>query len=554
MNDLQTHIFGLHFWDWLAVIVYLSGITAIGWATKSTIRTREDFFMAGRRFGKILMIFHSFGAGTHTDHAVAVSGACYRNGISGIWAQWQWMFTTPFYWLLAPVFRRSRCLTTADIYRERYSQSVSVLFVFVSVVSITMYIGIMLQGTGIVMSSMTGGAVSQTAAVMIMTVSFIIYGTAGGLVAAVVTDLIQGIFIILLSFLMVPFALWQVGGLDGIRQEASPSVLQLISEHNITIPVILLLSLNAMVSIVAQSHVMATTSAGKTEWEGRVGMTYGNFMKRICTFGWAIIGVCAIVMYPGLESIAESELVFGYAVSDLLPIGLRGIMLASIMAAAMSTCDAFMVASSALLTENIYRTHFQPDREDHHYINIGRIFSVIIVIIALYFSTVFPTVLEGAFTFFQISASIGIAFWMGILWRRMNTVGVFVSFICAAVTLFIVKFHVFPASEYGVAPAIAYQTLFFIPVGVFTGCIASLLTKPLNQNQVEMFFVKIHTPIGQEDRLNLPLDEAIPKKERLLDAGGLLILKPDRQSWLGFLVACGIVVVLVVGTQFLLYL
>lgn len=415
----SEHILGLQTLDWIAVTVYLGAITWIGLATRTAIRTREDFFMAGRRFGKLLMIFHSFGAGTHTDQAVAVAGASYRNGISGIWVQWQWMFTTPFYWLLAPVFRRSRCLTTADLLTLRYGNAAAILFLGVSALSTTINIGIMLQGTGLVISSMTGGAIPQAWAVGIMTASFILYGAAGGLVAAVVTDLVQGIFILFLSFLMVPFGLWAVGGLDGIRA-VSPEGLNLISSGAITVPVILLLSLNAMVGIVAQSHIMAAASSGKTEWEGRIGMTYGNFLKRICTLGWALIGVCAIVMYPGLTETGESERAFGYAVADLLPVGLRGIMLASIMAAAMSTCDALMISASALFTENLYRPHLRPGRDESHYVNMGRFFGVFIVAAAIYFASAFPTVLEGAFTFFQVTATIGLSFWLGILWRRMT--------------------------------------------------------------------------------------------------------------------------------------
>ncbi|MFH1739809.1 MAG: sodium:solute symporter family protein [bacterium] len=552
--ETTAHILGLAKWDWIALGLYLLGITIIGVATRTTIRSREDFFMGGRRFGKILMIFHSFGAGTHTDQAVAVSGACYRNGMSGIWVQWQWMFTTPFYWLLAPVFRRSRCLTTADVYRDRYGVAASILFVLVSAASMTMNIGVMLQGTGRVISPMTGGAISETAAVWVMTLSFLIYGTAGGLVAAVVTDLIQGVFIIVLSFLMVPFGLWAVGGLDGVRTHLSPGFLDLVSTQNITVFVIAFLSFNSMVGIVAQSQVMATTSAGKTEWEGRVGMTYGNFLKRICTLGWALVGVCAAVMYPDLAASGHSERAFGFAVADLLPVGLRGIMLASIMAAAMSTCDALMVATSGLITENVYRNHLRPGRDEKHYVNTARLISLVLVLIALYFSSFFPTVLEGVFTFFQITASIGLSFWIGILWRRMNTTGVFASFFASVITLYFAKNHLFPTSVYPTAQAIAYQTALFLPVGIFCGWLASILTRPTDSTVVDRFFVKIHTPVGQEERLNLPLDEAIPRGDRLLNFGGLLILKPSRQSWVGFLVAWGIVLVLIWGTQWLLRL
>jgi len=550
----SSHILGLASWDWIALGLYLLGITILGIATRATIRTREDFFMAGRRFGKILMIFHSFGAGTHTEQAVAVSGACYRNGISGIWVQWQWMFTTPFYWLLAPVFRRSRSLTTADVYHDRYGVAAATLFVIVSAFTMTMNIGIMLQGTGLVISSMTGGAISQPAAVLLMTVSFLIYGTAGGIVAAVLTDLVQGIFIVVLSFLMVPFALWTAGGLDGLRAALPPDGLSLVSTQQITLFVIAFLSFNSMVGIVAQSQVMATTSAGKTEWEGRVGMTYGNFLKRLCTLGWALIGVCCVVMYPHLTGVAESERAFGYAVADLLPVGLRGIMLASIMAAAMSTCDALMVATSGLITENIYRSHIRPGLTEEHYVKVGRITAVVIVLTALYFSSFFPTVLEGIFTFFQLTASIGISFWIGILWRRMNTTGVFVSFFVSVVTLFIVKTYVFPVQLYGTAPAIAYQTAVFLPIGILAACLASLLTRAMDREKVDRFFVRIHTPIGQEEKLDLPLDQAVPKNERLIDTGGLFIMKPSAESWIGFLVAWGIVFALIWGTQILLRL
>lgn len=549
-----AHILGLQRWDWIAVFLYLAGITLIGFTTKTAIKSREDFFMAGRRFGKVLMIFHSFGAGTHTDHAVAVAGACYRNGVSGIWVQWQWMFTTPFYWLLAPVCRRCRCLTTADVFRDRFGESAAILFVVVSVLSTIVNIGVMLKGTGVVISSMTGGELSETMAILLITVSFIIYGIAGGLVAAVVTDLIQGIFILFLSFLMVPFALWSVGGLEGIRTNASSEVLTLFTAGAISIPVVLLLSLNAMVGVVAQSHFMAVTSAGKTEWEGRVGMTYGNFLKRICTLGWAMIGVCGIIIYPDLVATGQSESVFGYAVADLLPVGLSGIMLASIMAAAMSTCDALMVSSSALLTENIYKNLVCPDRTESHYVKIGRVLSFVVVFIAVGASFLFPTVLEGIFIFLQMTASIGISFWLGILWKRMNTTGVFASFVVSTVVLYIAKFYLFTSAEYGTTPAIAYQTACFIPAGMLAGIVASLLTPALASEKVERFFVKIHTPIGLEHKLNLPIDQAIPSSERLIDCCGIFIVTPSAVSWIGFLAASLIVFILIFGTYLLLQL
>ena len=82
---------------------------------------------AGRRFGKPFMIFFAFGAGTSGNDAVGVSAKTYTNGLSGIWYQWLWLFCTPFYWLIAPVMRRMRALTTGDYFEYRYDGSVAAL-------------------------------------------------------------------------------------------------------------------------------------------------------------------------------------------------------------------------------------------------------------------------------------------------------------------------------------------------------------------------------------------------------------------------------------------
>jgi len=79
-----------------------------------------------------------------------------------------------------------------------------------------------------------------------------------------------------------------------------------------------------------------------------------------------------------------------------------------------------------------------------------------------------------------------------------------------------------------------------ILVGVLAGVIGSLITKPPRREIIEKFFTKIYVPIGREDKLSLPLDEAVPQQKRLLTGGGLFLVKPSRQSWVGFVVTLGI--------------
>ena len=113
--------------DTIIVIAYLIGITVLGaWMGRKVSRS-ADFFMP-RRFGKMTMIMHAFGTGTASDQAVSVAAATAKHGLSGIWFQWMWLFSTPFYWLIAPIMRRFRAVTTADVYELRYDRSVSMLF------------------------------------------------------------------------------------------------------------------------------------------------------------------------------------------------------------------------------------------------------------------------------------------------------------------------------------------------------------------------------------------------------------------------------------------
>ena len=94
---------GVQWIDWLVIVVYLLGITAIGmWAVRK-VKSTSTFFIGERKFGKLMMMFFTFGAGTHSDQAVSVAAKTYKSGASGIWYQWLWLFVTPFFWLLAPV-------------------------------------------------------------------------------------------------------------------------------------------------------------------------------------------------------------------------------------------------------------------------------------------------------------------------------------------------------------------------------------------------------------------------------------------------------------------
>jgi len=197
---------GITLVDWLVVVLYLLGVTVIGtWAVRK-VKDSTSFFISDRKFGSLMMMFFNFGTGTHADQAVSVAAKTYRVGASGIWYQLLWAFSTPFYWIIAPMFRRMRAITTSDYFEARFNPGVGVLYAVVAIVNLTVNIGVMLKGSTALIEAVSGGAINPVYATVAMTVMFLVYGIAGGLSAAVVTDFIQGVLTIVLSFLILPFA------------------------------------------------------------------------------------------------------------------------------------------------------------------------------------------------------------------------------------------------------------------------------------------------------------------------------------------------------------
>ncbi len=101
---------------------------------------------------------HWLCTGTHSEMAVQVAGATARVGLGGIWYQWMWLFSTPFYWLMAPVTRRLRVTTTGDFFRIRYGRGLEMLYALVGLFYFGLSIALLLRGAGAAISGATGGA------------------------------------------------------------------------------------------------------------------------------------------------------------------------------------------------------------------------------------------------------------------------------------------------------------------------------------------------------------------------------------------------------------
>jgi len=491
---MEGSFLGLKTLDWIVIVCYILLITAIGlWANRG-VKSTKDYFMGGRRFGKLLMIAQAFGAGTRTDQAVAVIGASSQIGLAGIWYQWLYLFSTPFFWLIAPVYRRLRYITIGDFFEQRYGTGMGAAYAFVGLLWFAVNIGVVLKGTGVTIEAITGGVISTEAAVIGMMMFFVIYGLLGGLVAAATTQLVQGFFILLLSFLLIPFALDYIGGLQAVHEALPEEWFNLVANTEVTLFFIVMAVLNGLIGVVVQPHHMAINGSGKTEISCRSGWTYGVFIKRFATLGWAFSGIFIAVVFPQIMDAdsSERELAFGLAIVELLPTGFVGLMIAAMVAAVVSACNNFMVNGSALFTRNFYRRFLNADADEEHYLTIARISSFFVVAAGVAIALYIPSVVEGLLLIWKITAFLGIAFWMAIFWKKANRYGAWSSMIITAILAFTTDAMGWSFPE---------QVALYLPIGFVTMITVSYFTKREDEAIINRFYSLLNTPVGQEERL-----------------------------------------------------
>jgi Na+/proline symporter len=556
LTDL-VHRTGLKPIDLAVIAAYFVAVMAVGFWVSRKVKNETDYFLGGRKFGKGLLIMHWLCTGTHSEMAVQVAGASARVGLGGIWYQWMWMFSTPFYWFIAPVTRRLRVITTGDFFRIRYGRSVEVLYTLVAMVYFVQSIAALLRGAGAAISGATGGALPTEYSVVVLSVLFSTYILAGGLVSAAYTDFLQGILIIVLSILLVPFGLSLIGGVSGLHQALPPHMFSITAPAGApegTLSFVVAMSVIGLVGIVAQPHVMTATGSGKSETEARVGMVYGNFIKRVLTIAWTFTGLIAVVAFAGTvdltgpDAVNRSEQLYGQAVQHFLGDGWRGLMIACLIAG-VTSAETIMVVGSALLTRNFY-VHIVRGRGDRHYLWAGRGFSAFILALSVFMAFHAESVTKLFVNSVQVIALLGAAFWLGVTWRRANAVGVWTSFlgtvfVWAAMTvqtepvpdasflpvdsqsatapltpttpdvslLQAARNRFISAAEWAHLRDLSKAAQIAVTLSVEFGLliVVSLLTPAHRRSRLDPFFARLLTPVGKEDEVLLPADAEVPE-------------------------------------------
>jgi Na+/proline symporter len=512
--------------DWLVLAVYFVGITVFGLWVSRKIRSSGGYFLGDRKLPWWVMVGQSFGTGTHAENPVAQAGATFHFGFATIWYQWKNMLITPFYWLMAPWYRRCERTTIGEMMEDRYGRGMAMLYTVFAMCYFVFNQGTMMKGAGKAVSYAVGTeAVSPNQVVVAMVAAFLAYSVFGGLVASAYTDFVQGFLIIVMSFMLIPAGLWAVGGFSGMRACLPEHFFDLYNESSgVDGFTILMLTLNGFIGITAQPHILTMNATGRTERAGRVGQTYGSMVKRFCTIGWAFTGltVAAMVVQQGTQ-LGDRESAFGYACLHLLTPGLTGLMVACILAANMSTCSNFMVNTGALFTKNFYSIYVRPQAQDQELLLVGRLSGFALTLLGVGFALSVDQVLD-AFMFNEtLPAFLGIAVLGGFLWRRANRYGAFAAVFVALADYYALNYlatgdwqlvYRWTAGPYGGA---TWR-------GIAAFVLLSLLTRPEDKDRVEKVF---------DDMQRSTDDEGLPEGQPKPPAGerGQELILLDLPGW-----------------------
>ncbi|MFC1552521.1 sodium:solute symporter [Candidatus Latescibacterota bacterium] len=495
-------MFGLTILDIAVIIVYFAVMIGIGLWSMRRINNQEDYFLGGRTFGKIIQTFASFGQSTTADNSVGAVTTTFTNGIAGIWSSLLYLPSTPVYWMISPWMRRLRLLTLGDFFEERYgSKRMAATYAVLGSIVVMAYLSVGFSAMSKTVLALTPKSfeqltteehaeyrladeldslrqadyvslddtqknrmkelqlikprkvfshINESMLIWIVCLIVLVYTVTGGLMAAFISDTVQGVFIIILTFLLIPFAWAKInliyGGdsfydaLTTIHAQLPEAYFDIFgspSAIDFTWFYIVSIGIMSALNTPVQPNALVAIGSAKDEYTARFGFVTGLFMKRFCTVFWGILALAAIVLYH--ESVHDPDLVWGYATLDLLgplKLGLVGLMISCLTAALMSTADCMMVTASSLLTHNLYRP-LVSGKSEEHYLKMGRILGAVVVIGGAVIATQFDSILQMLKFIWEFNVILAASFWLGMKWRRATRISAWYSIIVTMVLFFI---------------------------------------------------------------------------------------------------------------------
>jgi solute:Na+ symporter, SSS family len=400
--------------DWVVVLAYFLLIVVIVWRSSRHQDTSADYFLAGRHVGWFVVGCSLFASNIGSEHIVGLAGSGANNGMAQAhWELHAWIMIL-LAWVFVPFYYRSGVFTMPEFLEKRFDARtrwvlsvVSLVAYVFTKVSVTVYAGAIVFQTllpdtfGSPDNAFWVGAVSTVVLTGIYTI-------LGGLRAVVYTEVAQTFVLLLGSSLVTYFGLSALGGWDQLIAVTKPHADQFAlwrpnSDPNF--PWLGVMIASPVVGIwywCTDQYIVQRTLAAKSLADARRGAIWGGFLKLWPVMIFLVPGMIGFALHQKGVLVIPSkpeggllgDAVFATMVQSLLPIGLRGLVVAGLLSALMSSLASLFNSCATLFTVDIYEK-LRPGQSERTLVRIGRLATAVVVGCGLAWIPIMKKISEG---------------------------------------------------------------------------------------------------------------------------------------------------------------
>jgi len=385
------------FLDLAVILIYMVAIVTAG--LLSSMRKRkmssDDYFLAGRGLNWAMVGAALFASNISTVHLVGLAASGFQEGL--VWGNFEWMaaFTLILLGLIfAPFYFKSRISTLPEFLEKRFSPASRTFLAFMAIVgALFVHIGMSLYAGAVIFQTFFG--MNVILSIILISVLTAIYTVAGGLKAVVVTETIQTVILIVGAAGLTLFAIFALPGvgvesLADLKAAVRPNQLSMLRSDGggdaglSWYAVFLGYPVLGIWYWCSDQTIVQRVLGAKTQYDAQAGPIFAGFIKILPVFVMVLPGVLAYVLFG--DHITDANQALPVLIMELLPTGIKGLMAAALLAALMSTIAAALNSSSTLVAVDIVK-RIWPDTGDRSIVRTGRIAAVVVMMMAILWST-----------------------------------------------------------------------------------------------------------------------------------------------------------------------
>ena len=421
--------------DSLVLILYLLITVGIGfYYSKGDEKTLEGYFLGNRSFGWFSIGLAIFATNISSEHFIGLAGSGASRGLAVGQFELMAIFTLVLLgWFFAPIYHNSGVLTVPEFMEKRFDARIrKVLAIFSIVLYIFTKITLSLVAGGFLFNILFGISIYNSAILLVLITG--IYTIIGGMRAIVKTQIFQAIVLIVAATVMTIYSLSAAGGISGITSNLSSDYFTMFKPINDPdypwTGIVFGAPIVAFWYWCTDQYMVQKTMAARSIDQSRKGTLFAAVLKILPIFILVVPGLAAKSINPAVNG--DNAFPF-LMMSNILPVGIKGLVIAGVLAAVMSSLAASFNSVAALFTNDIYKT-FNPEASERKLVLIGRLASLTVVIIAILLVPMTKLVNSEMYIYLQslqayVAASVTAIFLLGFFVQSISSRAVFYSFI-----------------------------------------------------------------------------------------------------------------------------